>query len=92
MKSGTITCLSALIIFPTPLRHLAIWLGESSKARIWRHHRPELVEFVNPGMLLEEERYPIHQMLKHTEIQGMKDIGYDDTCRGDTFHIPEDAL
>jgi len=74
------------------LRHLAIWLVESSEARIWRHHRPELVEFVDPGMLFEEGRYPVHPMLKHTEIDSMKNIGYDNSHRRDAFHIPEDAF
>jgi len=58
----------------TPGRHLAIWLVEMSEARILRHRRGELVEFVDPGMLFEEGRYPVHQMFKHTEIHYMKNI------------------
>ena len=79
-------------LLTTRLRHLAIWLVESREARIWRHHRPELVEFVHPGMLFEEGCYPVHQMLKHTKIDGMMDIGYDNSRRSDAFHIPEDAF
>jgi hypothetical protein len=78
-------------LLKTPLHHLAIWLVESSEARIWRHHHPELVEFVDPGMLFEEGYYQVHQMLKHTELDGMKNIGYDNSRQGDSFHIPEDA-
>jgi len=74
------------------LHHLAIWLVELSKARIWKHHRPELVEFVNPGILFEEGHYPVHRMFKHTEIDIMEDIGYDNSRWGDAFHIPEDAI
>jgi len=76
----------------TPLRHLALWLVESSEARIWRHHRPELVAFVDPGMLFKAGCHPVHQMLKHTEIDGMKNIGYDNRLRGYALHIPEDLF
>jgi hypothetical protein len=67
------------------LHHLAIWLVESSEARIWRYHSLELVEFVDPGMLFEEGRYPVDQMLKDTEIDGIKNIGYDNGRRRDAF-------
>ena len=43
--------------------------------------RPELVEFVNPGMFFKEGYNPVHQMLKHTDIDGMKDIRYRNGCR-----------
>ena len=75
-----------------PLRHVAIWLAELSADRIWRHYRPELIEFVDPGMLFKEGRYPVHQMLKHTEIDGMKNIGYHNSHCRDAFHIPEDTI
>jgi len=73
------------------LRHLAKWLVESSEARIWRHHHPELVEFVDPGMVFEEGCYPVHQMLKHTEIDRVKIIGYNNSRQRDAFCLPEDA-
>jgi len=69
--------------------HLASWLVESSEAMIWRQHCPKLVEFVNPGMLLDEERYTVHQLLEHTNIDGMKNIGDNYTRLGEVFHIPE---
>jgi len=75
----------------TPLGNLPIWLVQSSKARIWRHHRPELVEPVEPAMLFGEDRYPVHQMLRHTDMEAKKDYGYDNTRQGDAFHIPEDS-
>jgi len=74
------------------VRYLAIWLVESSEARIWRYHCAELVEFVDPGMLFDKECYPIHQMLKDTEIDGMNNIEYDNSRGRDAFHIPEDAF
>jgi len=72
-------------LFTTPLGYLAIWLDESSKARIWRHYLPEVVKFVYPGMLFEEGGYPVHQMLKNPEIAGMKNIGYDNSHQGDAL-------
>jgi len=74
------------------LPHLALWLVELREGRIWRHHRPELVEFVDPGMSFEEGHYPVHLMLEHTGMDGMKDIGYDHIVRSDAFHIPDDAF
>jgi len=74
------------------MRHLAIWLVGSSEARIWRHHRPELVEFVHAVKLFKEGHYPIHSMLKHTMIDGMKNIGYDNSRQGNAFHIPDNAF
>jgi len=71
---------------------MAIWLVESSEDRIWRHRCPELVEFVDPGMLFKEECYPVNQMLQHTEVDRMKNIGYDNSRRRDAFRIPEDAF
>jgi len=55
-------------------------------------HFADVVEFVDPGMLFEEGHYPVHQMLKHTEIDGKKNIWYDNSHRRDAFHIPEDAF
>jgi len=43
-------------------------------------------------MLFEDGRYPVFQMLKHIEIDCMKDIGYDDNHRRDAFPIPQDAF
>jgi len=79
-------------LLPTPFRHLAIWIDESSEARIWRHHRPELVEYVDRGMVCKEGRYSVPQMLKYTEIAGMKIIAYHNRGRSEAFHIPEDAF
>jgi len=62
-------------LLTTPLRYLAIWLVDLSKARIWRHHYPEHVEFVNPWMFFEEDHSPVHQMLMHIVIDSMKKIG-----------------
>jgi len=62
---------------------------ELSEATIWRDHRPELVEFVDPGMLFEEGRYPVHQLLKYMEIDGMKNIRYDNNRWRDAFNIPD---
>jgi hypothetical protein len=59
---------------------------------IWRHYQPELVEFVDSGMLFEVERDPVHQMHKHVEMDGMKNIWYDNSPRRDAFHIAEDAF
>ena len=81
-----------ILLLNTTLCQLAIWLVESSKARIWSHHCPELVAFVHPGMLFKEGLYPVHQMLKPTKIDGMKDIGYDNGHRGDPFLIPDDPV
>jgi len=36
-------------LLTTALRHLAIWLGESSEARIWRHYCPQLVLAMGPN-------------------------------------------
>lgn len=77
---------------PTPLHHLAIWLVESSAAMIWRHHRPELVEFVDPGMMFEEGCDTVCQLLDHTKTHGRQDTVYDNRSWGDAFHIPEDAI
>jgi len=69
-----------------------VWLVESSETRLWRHHRPQLVEFIDPRMLFEEEHFPVHQMLEHTKIDVMKDIYYANCRRGDAFIIPEDPF
>jgi len=74
----------------TSLHHLAIWLVESSEARIWRHQYSELVELVHPAMLFKEGHYPDHQILQYTEIDGMKNIAYNNSYRRDTFHITLD--
>jgi len=79
-------------LLSSPLHHLAKWLVESSEDRIWRHHRPELVEFVDPGMLFEEGCYPFHQMPKHTKIDAMKKIEYGTHRQKDAFHIRRRVL
>jgi len=72
--------------------HLAISLVESSEATIWRHHRPELVEFVDPWMMGEEGWYTVLEMLKDTNIDVMKNIGYDNSHWRDAFYIPPDTV
>jgi len=79
-------------LLTTPLGHFATWLIESSQARIWRHHRAELVKFFDHGMLLETGHHPVYQMLSHTKTYGMKNIGYNNHRRRDTFHIPDDLV
>jgi len=79
-------------LLTTPLGHLSMWLVESSEARIWRHHDQEQIQFVDPGILFEGWRYPAHQMLQHSEIDGMKNIRYDIRRRRNAFHIPEGAF
>jgi len=79
-------------LLPTPFRHLAIRLVASSESRIWSHHHPVLVEFVDPGILFEEEHYPVPQMLKKTEIDGKKNVGYDNCRWRDVLYLPEDAF
>jgi len=76
----------------TWLHHLAILVVESSEARIWGHYRPELIESGDPGMWFKEGRYPVHRTLKHTEVEGIKNIRYDNSCRRDAFHIPDDTF
>jgi len=66
---------------------LAIWLVESSEARIWRHHRCELVAIVDAAMLFDEGLYTVYKMLKHVEIDGIKNIRYDDSHQGNALHI-----
>jgi hypothetical protein len=51
-----------------------------------------VIEFVDPRMLFEEAGCPVHHMVKHTEIDGMKNIGYDNSRWRDAFHIPEDTF
>jgi hypothetical protein len=76
-------------LLTTPLRHLPIWLEESSVARIWTHHRPVLVGFVDPGMLFEKGHYPDYQMLEYTELDCKKNIWYDNCHLRDAFHKPQ---
>jgi hypothetical protein len=76
----------------TLVLHLAKWHFESSEGRIWWHHRPELVEYVDPVMLFQEGCYPVHQMLKHTEINGKKNIEYVNSHQRAAFHIPEHPI
>ena len=59
---------------------------------MWRHHRPELVEYIDPGMLFKEGRYPVPQMLNCTEIYGMNDLGYDNSRRADELNIRENTI
>jgi len=79
-------------ILTTPLRLWAIWLVGWSEARICNYHRPAVVELVDPGMLLKDGQYPVQEMLKGTEIDGPKNIRYDNSHQGDAFHIPEDTF
>jgi hypothetical protein len=81
-----------LHLLTTHLHRFAIWHVESSEALIWRHHRSELVDFVDPGLLFEEGRYQVYQILNHTEIEDMKNIGYDCSLQRDAFHTAEDVF
>lgn len=76
---------------PPPL-HLAIWLVVMSKARIWRYRHPEMVEFVNGRMLMNEEQFTFHQMIKCTEIDRTRNIQYHICHQGEASHIPEDTF
>jgi hypothetical protein len=51
-----------------------------------------MVESVDPGMLIEEGRYQVHRMVKHTKIDDIKNIGYDNSRWRDALHIPEDTF
>ena len=55
-----------LHLLTTSLGRLANWHVESTEATIWRNHHPELVDFVNPGMLFEEGRHHVHRILNCT--------------------------
>jgi len=79
-------------LITTWLGQQAIWLVDLSKAMVWRHHRPEVVEIVNPGVLFKERHYPVHQMLKHIEIGSMQSIRYDNRCWGHSLYIPKGAF
>lgn len=72
----------------TPLHHLAIWVIELSKASILRYHFPELVDYVNYEMLFEVGCYEDHEMPKHTVIDSMKNIAYNNCCWRGAFHLP----
>jgi len=76
----------------TALRRLAIWLVQSSEASIWRHHRPQIVEYVNPGMCIEEGHCPVDQMREYTESDDIKHIWYDKSSWGDALPIAEDTI
>jgi len=67
----------------TPSHHLVIWLVESSEEMLWRHHRPEVVKLFNPGMSIEGAHYAVHPILNHAEIDGMKNIGLNNSHWGD---------
>jgi hypothetical protein len=58
----------------SPWCHLATILAIYNEARLRRHHRPEPTEFVIPGILFMEGHH--HEMIKYTEIDGMKIIRY----------------
>jgi hypothetical protein len=79
-------------LLTTALGPLGLWLVKLKEARIWRHHHPKDIEFVDHGMLFVEECYPVHQMLKHIRIHGKTDIRYINSCPGDALHIADDAF
>jgi len=77
----------------TSLMHqVVIWVVELSDARIWRHHCPEQVELGDPGMSDKKGQYPVYEMPKHNNFDGMDDIRYDDCCQWDAFHDPDDSV
>jgi len=43
-------------------------------------------------MLFQKGRYPLPPIIRHTEIDGMDDNGYDKCHRGDELHLPGDAF
>jgi len=45
-----------------------------------------------PECGLMKERYPVRHMPKHTEMDRVKIIRYNNSRRRDAFHIPEDAF
>jgi len=92
MRTGTVMCRSAFISGPLNFVKMSIWLVESSKARIWRYHHPEQVEFVDPGMLFEEIHYGTKQLITHTESDSMKIIRYGSSHWGNAYQIPEYAV
>jgi hypothetical protein len=59
---------------------------------MFSYHFPVLVEFVDPGIMFEERRYPVHQMVKHTEMDNIKNVRNVDCHRRDAFYIPEDTF
>jgi len=68
---------------------MAIWQFELDVARIWRLHRPVLVEIGIPGMMFKGGYYQVLQMLNRTEIDHMKNFRYNNTWWRESFHIPE---
>jgi len=79
-------------LLSTPLHLLVIWLVESSDGMIWRHHRPEVVEFVDPAIMSEDGQHMLHRMIKYTEIDFKMIIGYDNNHRRNAFLVPEDTF
>lgn len=79
-------------LLTTPLHHIAIWLVVSSEARIWRHYRQELFEFVDFSMLFTKGCSPELHKLTHIEIDSMNNIWYDNSDWRDVFHHLEDAF
>jgi len=79
-------------LLTAPLHHLSIWLVESNEARMWRHHHPELVEFVATVILFDEGHCPVNQTVIHTETGGMNNIGCDNSPRRDAVQLLEDPF
>jgi hypothetical protein len=71
---------------------VAIWLVESSDSRIWRHNRPERVQFVDPAMLFKVRCYKVYQIVKHAEIDVLKNIQYNTSRGRESFHVSEDTF
>jgi hypothetical protein len=71
---------------------MAIWIVESTEARTWTHHHPELVEFGHPGMLFGAGCDPVNLIFKHTEIDVMNNVWYDRSPQRDALLIPTDAI
>lgn len=76
----------------TTLRYLSLWLVQLHDARIRRHQCPELVEFVNSGMLFAKGRYLDPQILQQTVIHVMKNLSHDNSCLDDIFHVLDNAF
>jgi len=74
-------------LLTTAMGHLAKSHVQLNKAMICGHYCPERVAFANSGRLFEKAHYPVHQMLMHSEIDSVRNMGYDSSQKGDEFHI-----
>jgi len=76
-------------LLTTPLCHMSIWLVTLTKAGIWRHKSPDPIKVVISGMVFEKGHYRVDQMFQRTEMDGMKPIKHDNSCRTAAIHNTE---